>query len=149
MCTSVSLLCKQTCDAIKQQPILAAILTQLDEHRQETKLIRQENKSLQQQVIKLSKAFCDFLPDEHGDDFVSKDDSHDDSDQWLAGNVNTGAVEESKEVDDQEEQSNLGSSSITGDTILAPPLHPTHQWRSIQRPWSIKTNPSSCGSQSK
>ena len=52
MCTNVSLLCKQTCEAIQQQqPILAAILTQLDEQRQETKLICQENKSLQQQVI--------------------------------------------------------------------------------------------------
>ena len=117
MCTSVSSLCKQTCDTIKQQqPILAAILTQLEEQRQETKLARQETKSLQQQMTKLSRAFYDFLPDEQDDDFVSKDDSHDDSNQWLVGNVDTGAVEESKKVDKQEELANSVSSSLLGDT---------------------------------
>ena len=122
MCTSVSLLCKQTCEAIKQQqPILAAILTQLDEQCHQTELLRQQNHSLQQQVQKLTRAFHDSLPDEHNDDFFSKDDSHDDSNQWLAGNVDTGAVEESKEVDEQEQQSNLVSSSLLGDTILTPP----------------------------
>ena len=48
MCISVSSLCKLTWDTIKQQqPILATILTQLDEQRQETKLIHQEEKNLQ------------------------------------------------------------------------------------------------------
>ena len=93
MCTSVSSLCKQTCETIKQQqPILAAIITQLDEQRQQTKLLRQQNQSLQQQVQKLTRAFHDSLPDEHNDDFFSKDDSHDDSNQWLVGNFDTGAV---------------------------------------------------------
>ena len=81
------------------------------------------NQSLQQQVQKLTRAFHNFLPDEHNDGFVSKDDSHDDSNQWLVGNVDTGAVEESKEVDDQEVQSNSVSSSLSGDTILAPPTY--------------------------
>lgn len=50
MCTSVSSLCKQTCDTIKQQqPILAANLTQLEEQRQETKLARQETKLARQE----------------------------------------------------------------------------------------------------
>ena len=117
MCTSVSTLCKQTCDAIvQQQPILAAINKQLldqgkqlEEQLQQTKLIRQQNQSLQQQVQQLTRAFHDSLPDKNDDDFVSKDDSLDNSNQWLVRNVETGAVEESKEVDDQEEQSNSDS----------------------------------------
>ena len=71
MCTSVSLLCKQTCEAIKQQqPILAAILTQLDEQCHQTELLRQQNHSLQQQVQKLTRAFHDSLPDAQDDDLV-------------------------------------------------------------------------------
>ena len=58
MCTSVSTLCKQTCDAItQQQPILAAINKQLinigkqlEEQHQQTELLRQQNQYLQQQV---------------------------------------------------------------------------------------------------
>ena len=89
------------CDTIKQQqPIFTAILTQLEEQHQETKLTRQEIKSLQQQMTKLTRAFYDFLPDEEDDDFVSNDGSQDDSNQWLAGNIDTGAVKESIEVDE-------------------------------------------------
>ena len=151
MCTIVSSLCKQMCEAIKhQQPIHAAILTQLDDQCQQTKLLRQQNQSLQQQVQKLTRSFEDSFPDEHDDDIVSKDDSHENSNQWLVSNVHTRAVEESKEVDDQEDQSNSVSSYLSGNIIFAPPhLHPTHQRRSIQRPRIIRTNPSSCSSQSR
>ena len=38
----------------------------------------------------------------------------------MGDTIDTRAVEESKEVDDQEEQSNSVSSSLSGDTILAP-----------------------------
>ena len=82
MCTSVSLLCKQTCEAIKQQqPILATILTQLDEQCQQTKLLRQQNQTLQQQVQNLTRDFRDSIADKHSDDFVSKDDTHKDINQ--------------------------------------------------------------------
>ena len=59
----------------------------------------------------------------NNDDFVSIDDSHDNSNHWLVGNFDTRAVKESKEVDDQEELSNSVSSSLSGNTILAPPTY--------------------------
>ena len=71
MCTSVTTLCKQTCDAIvQQQPILAAInkqlldqSKQLEEQCQQTKLLRQQNQFLQQQVQQLTRVFHNSLPE--------------------------------------------------------------------------------------
>ena len=60
------------------------------------------------------------IPDEADGDFVSNEDGNNENSQWLVNNFVHGAVEESKEVDDQEEQSNSVSSSLLGDTIITP-----------------------------
>ena len=135
MCTSVSTLCKQTCDAIvEQNPILTAISQQLDdqrqqldlqcqqleEQRQQTELLRQQNQILQQQVTRLTRAFHNSIPDEIDDDFFLKDNTHEVSSQWFDYNVEYRAVEESKEVNNLEEQSSSASSSLSGDTVIAP-----------------------------
>ena len=170
MCTSMSLLCKQTCNAItqnqpifeafqQQQPTLNTILAHIEEQRQESKHYREEAKhdreeakhdreeakhdredakqareeakqdraeskqdreelkqlrqivqaqakqlqAFQQQLQQLSSKPHDSSQDEQDDDSILTAESHDDNNEWLAGNIDTGAVEESKEVDDQEE----------------------------------------------
>ena len=135
MCTSVSTLCKQTCDAVvEQKSILTAINLQLDdqrqqldlqrqqlkEQRQQTELLCQQNQILQQQVTQLTRVVYATIPDEFGDDFVSQDNTNEVSIQWLDDNVEHGAVEESNEVNNAEEQSRSASSSLSDDTIIAP-----------------------------
>ena len=135
MCTSVSTLCKQTCDTILQQkPILTTMNQQLDdqcqqldlqqklleEQHQQTELLHQQNQILQQQVTKLTTVLHDTSPGEEDNDVVLKEDRNDDISQWFADNFEHGAVEESKEVDNPEEQSSSASSSLSGDNIIAP-----------------------------
>ena len=127
MCTSVSTLCKQTCDAIvEQKPIVTAINQQLDDQRQQldlqhqqleeqrhqNELLCQQNQILQEQVTRLTRAFHYSIPDEIDDNFVSKDNTNEVSSQWFGDNVEHGAVEESKEVNNPEEQSSSASSSL-------------------------------------
>ena len=127
MCITVSTLCKQTCDGIvEQKPILTAINLQLDdqpqqleEQCQQTELLRQQNQILQQQVTQLTRIVYTTIPNEFGDDFVSKDNTNEVSSQWFEDNDEHRAVEESKEVNNPEEQSRSASSSLSGDTIIA------------------------------
>ncbi len=176
MCTSMSSLCKQTCNAIKQnqqqQPALDTILAHIEEQSQENKHFREEAKhdraeakhdreeakrdredakqareeakrdredakqareeakqlrqtvqaqakqlqAFQQQVERLISKHHESSQDEQEDESVLTADSHDDNNEWLAGNIDTGAVEESKDEDDQEET--MVSSTIPGDARI-------------------------------
>ena len=173
MCTSMSSLCKQTCNAIKQnqqqQPALDTILAHIEEQSQENKNFREEAKhdraeakhdreeakrdredakqareeakqdraeskqdraelkqlrqivqaqatqlqAIQQQLQQLASKHHEPSQDEQDDESILTADSHDDNNEWLAGNIDTGAVEESKDEDDQEET--MVSSTIVGD----------------------------------
>ena len=165
MCTSMSSLCKQTCNAIKQnqqqQPALDTILAHIEEQSQENKNFREEAKhdraeakhdreeakqareeakqdraeskqdraelkqlrqivqaqakqlqAFQQQLQQLASKHHEPSQDEQDDESILTADSHDDNNEWLAGNIDTGAVEESKDEDDQEET--MVSSTIVG-----------------------------------
>ncbi len=146
MYKSVSSLCKHTCDAItEQKPLLTAINKQLIDHgqhlddqrqqielqrqqmelqhqqlednRQQTELLRQQNQVLIQQVTNLTLSVNSLTQD----DFDDNSDSDDKNiNQYLANTFGNRAVEESKEVDHPEDQPSSTSSSLSGDTLIAP-----------------------------
>ena len=74
--------------------------------------------AFQQQLQQLASKHHEPSQDEQDDESILTADSHDDNNEWLAGNIDTGAVEESKDEDDQEET--MVSSIIVGDARIPP-----------------------------
>jgi len=84
--------------------------------RAELKQLRQLVKTLQQQVERLTSKHHNSSQDEQDDDSILTAESHDDNNKWLAGNIDTGGVEESKDEVGQEET--MVSSIIVGDARI-------------------------------
>ena len=86
---------------------------ELKQLRQIVQAQAKQLQAFQQQLQQLASKHHEPSQDEQDDESILTADSHDDNNEWPAGNIDTGAVEESKDEDDQEET--MVSSTIVGD----------------------------------
>ena len=89
----------------------------MEDHRQQTELLRQQNQVLIQQVTNLTLSVNSLTQVDYNDD-SDVDDKN--INTYLAHTFGNGAVEESKEIDHPEDQPSSISSSLSGDTLITP-----------------------------